>query len=320
MEELLQRYIRGDVSEEEKVRITHWLDGNPENMREYMALRKLYDISLWNGKTQQYGKTRRNGKAQFPNREARRPSLRRLSFEILKIAAVLIIGFSGAWQFLHDPADPLRMQTVHVPAGQRAELTLADGTKVWLNSRSTLRFPTQFVSRSRKVELDGEGYFAVIHNENAPFTVQTSRYDIRVLGTEFNVKAYAESRSFETALLKGSVEIGTKNTEHTLRLQPNEVARMQNGKLLTSFIQDYNYFKWKDGLFCFEDETIENLIEKMQLYYDVKIEVRRPSLLPYRYSGKFRIKDGIEHVLRVLQLKHQFTYSKDEDSNVIVIQ
>lgn len=308
MTELLQRYIKGEASEEEKRRVMLWLEENPENMREYRTLRKLYDISLW------------NTGMPSASRHLRKVSLQRTVTEVLKIAAVLLIGFAGAWQLLYHQPETSSMQTVHVPAGQRAELTLSDGTRVWLNARSTLRFPSHFTSRARKVELDGEGYFTVTRNEAAPFTVQTGRYDIRVLGTEFNVKAYSESRLFETALLTGSVEVAPKDTRHTVRLKPNEVAQSQDGQLKITSIQDPNYFKWKEGLFCFENETIENLIEKMQLYYDVKIEVRRPSLLSYRYSGKFRIKDGIEHVLKVLQLKHAFTYTKDEDRNVIIIK
>lgn len=308
MTELLQRYIKGEASEEEKHRVMLWLEEKPENMREYRALRKLYDISLWNADT------------SSASRRVRKVSLRRTIREVLKIAAVLLIGFAGAWQlFYHQPETPL-MQTVHVPSGQRAELTLSDGTRVWLNARSTLRFPSHFTSHTRQVELDGEGYFTVTRNEATPFTVQTEQYDIRVLGTEFNVKAYPESRLFETALLKGSVEVTPKDTGRTLRLKPNEVARSYDGLLQVTPIQDFNYFKWKEGLFCFENETIENLMEKIQLYYDVKIEVRRPSLLQYRYSGKFRIKDGIEHVLKVLQLKHAFTYTKNEDRNVIIIK
>lgn len=313
MEELLQRYIKGETSEEEKQLITKWLDETPENMREYMALRKLYDISLWNTTNHKQIESERKQK-----------SLRRFTLEFAKVAAVLLIGFLAAWQVFYKQTRTLEevsMQTIHVPAGQRAELTLADGTKVWLNSRSTLKFPNQFQANAREVELDGEGYFTVQHNQTSPFTVQTEKYAIRVLGTEFNVKAYHNSDLFETALLKGSVEIAEANhISHALRLKPNQLASTNNGQLTTQTISDYNYFKWKEGLFCFENETVASLIEKMQLYYDVNIEVRKDSLFQYHYSGKFRIKDGIEHVLKVLQLKHKFTYTKDEKRNLIVIE
>lgn len=308
MTELLHRYIKGEAADEEKQRIIHWLEESPENMQEYRALRKLYNISLWH--TDPCRSTR----------QTRKVSLRRVIVETLKIAAVFLVGFAGAWQLFSRQPDLSSMQTVHVPSGQRAELTLSDGTKVWLNARSTLIFPSHFTDRSRNVQLDGEGYFTVTRNEAAPFTVQTARYDIRVLGTEFNVKAYKDSPLFETALLKGSVVIKTPDSKQALRLQPNQIASAHNGQLSTASIPDYNYFRWKEGLFCFENETIQNLIEKIQLYYDVKIEVKNTALLPYRYSGKFRIKDGIEHVLKVLQLKHNFTYTKNEDSNLITIQ
>ncbi len=116
---------------------------------------------------------------------------------------------------------------------------------------------------------------------------------------------------FETALIKGSVEITSPELSQSLRLKPDEIAVANNGRLETSHISDYNYFKWKEGLFCFENESIQDLIDKLQLYYDIQIDVQRPSLLQYRYSGKFRIKDGVEHVLKVLQLKHKFTYTKE---------
>ena len=131
---------------------------------------------------------------------------------------------------------------------------------------------------------------------------------------------HINSPLFETALLNGSVEISSLTMPKRLRLKPNEMAIASQEGLNTSHIPDYNYFKWKEGLFCFEDESIQSLIEKLQLYYDIKIDVQRPSLLQYRYSGKFRIKDGIDHVLKVLQLKHKFTYTKNEETNLIVIK
>ena len=309
MEELLLRYIRGEVSDEERGRITQWLNEDPANMREFLAMRKLYDISLWQTKP----------KEKIAHKKQTLP-IRRIVIETLKIAAIFLIGFFVTKQFIQQEPEDIQMQTIHVPTGQRAELTLTDGTHVWLNSRSTLKFPERFSTNSRNVELDGEGYFSVCHDQKRPFTVQTGKYAIHVLGTEFNVKAYHNSSSFETALLKGSVEISSPDMPQRLRLKPNEIAIADQGTLKTSLIPDYNYFKWKEGLFCFEDESVQSLIEKLELYYDIKIDVQRPSLLQYRYSGKFRIKDGIDHVLKVLQLKHKFTYTKNDDKNLIIIK
>lgn len=100
-------------------------------------------------------------------------SLRRFTIEALKIAAILLIGIIGAWKLLYNSENLPQMQIVHAPAGQRLELILADGTKVWLNAGSTLKFPDHFRNNARDVILDGEGYFAVTHDKKRPFTVQT---------------------------------------------------------------------------------------------------------------------------------------------------
>ncbi len=309
MEELLRRYIRGEVSDEERAKIARWLDDDPENMREFKAMRKLYDISLWQTEAQASSNPKKvTGK------------IWRMTFETLKIAAILVVGFFASKLIIPHESETVHTQTIHVPPGQRAELTLADGTEVWLNSGTTLRFPDRFAENKREVMLDGEGYFSVRHDANRPFTVQTSRYAVRVLGTEFNVKAYENSSLFETALIEGSVEINSPRMAESLRLKPNELAVANSNTIHVSSIPDYNYFKWKEGLLCFEDESIQNLMKKLELYYDITVDIQNKSLLHYRYTGKFRIRDGIEHVLKVLQLKHRFSYTKDDDKNLIVIK
>lgn len=309
MEELLQRYIKGEVTEDERIRVVVWLDESPDHMDEYIVLRKLYDITLWNDKVKDPLSIKR-----------RKKSLLNIGLEIIKIAAIFLIAFVGSHYYLNQHQPASKLQTIHVPAGQRVELTLSDGTDVWLNSSTTLRFPTYFTADSRKVELEGEGYFIVKHDADCPFIVQTEKYAVRVLGTEFNVKAYRGSNSFETALLNGSVEILTPDRKNNIRINPDQMAILLDGKIVTENIPDKNYFKWKEGIFCFENESVASLMEKLELYYDVNIDMQSKALLKDRYSGKFRMKDGIEHVLKVLQLKYKFSYTKDDETNLIVIK
>ena len=308
MDELLMKYIKGETTPEEREKVVRWLDEDPEHIHQYRSLRKLYDISLWSPIEE----------SQPEKKQTR--TLKPVWIEFLKVAAIILITFLGTKAFFDWKEDPVKMQTVIVPAGQRAELLLADGTKVWLNSRSKLKFPDRFQKDARDVELDGEGYFEVIHLEDAPFTVHTSRYDVKVLGTEFNVKAYNGKNQFETSLLKGSVEVSNTNKSQVVRLRPDERVISDGSQLIRSVILDKNYFRWKEGLLCLDDESIGSLIEKLELYYDVNIVVQKPSLMKYHYSGKFRISDGVEHVLKVLQLKHKFTYTKDEEQNLIIIK
>lgn len=310
--ELLQKYIAGNATEAEKQRVTKWIQENPENMREYMAQRKLHDMALW----------RTEPVAEENSRERKHFSLRGVCMEAAKIAAVLAIFLLGThyWTGKHQVPEDKTWQSIYVPAGQRAELMLADGTKVWLNSRSTLTFPGSFKGNIRNVKLDGEGYFAVTKNVEQPFIVETNKCNVKVLGTEFNVMAYAADSVWETSLLEGAVEILVPGSNNSgMRLEPNMMASLKGNRLVKGRIKEADYFLWREGLLCFNDISVRDMIEKLKLYYGVDIVVNNTRILKNRYTGKFRTKDGVEHVLKVLKLNNKFTYTKNDETNVITI-
>lgn len=310
--ELLQRYVEGNVSAEEIQTVVDWLDEDKENVREFMALHKLYDISVLNKSG--YSKSTQQVKKLF--------SYRKVAYELLKVAAILLLFWVGSSLF-NRPSKEVNItafQTLYVPAGQRAELTLADSTKVWLNAGSRLTYPTNFEKGTRSIELDGEAYFAVAHNEKQPFVVKTEKMNIEVLGTEFNVIAYSGSLLPEVSLLKGSVELSCSGIAGSYRMKPRETVRLVTGKLVVSKIDDYDQFRWKEGLICFNNETVKTIMDKLQLYYDIRIDIQNIALLNNYYSGKFRTKDGVEQVLKVLQIEHKFSYTKNNELNLITIK
>ena len=192
--EILQRYVEGNVTPEEIIAVVDWLDADENNVREFMALHKLNDISLLNQLESQIDIAKKKKTISF----------RQIGYELAKIAAILIIFWGGAklYETTTTKEEIITYQTLYVPAGQRAELLLPDSTRVWLNARSKLIYPVSFGKGTRQVELNGEAYFDVIHNEKQPFVVKTSLMDIQVLGTEFNVTAYSGSSDFEVSLLR----------------------------------------------------------------------------------------------------------------------
>lgn len=315
MQKLLRKYIQGDATDAEKAQVLAWLDAHPDHVREYMALRKLYAIEVWHA--EEASKTLMGGgKIRINNRL----HLSRLLFSFSKIAAIVLLTFGLTYYYIsHTEEEVVAYQTLTVPAGQRAELTLADGTHVWLNAKSTLRFPQRFDPQYRRVELEGEGYFEVHPDAQHPFVVNVNDFNVQVLGTEFNVRAY-DKKSFEAALLTGSILITSSRMKGNVKLAPNETATLKGGKVELGKITDLDYYRWREGLLCFDNETIGELFEKFERYYDIQILVHRTDLLAHRYTGKFRIQDGVEHALRVLQLKHRFVYTKDDDLNEIVIK
>jgi ferric-dicitrate binding protein FerR (iron transport regulator) len=280
-------------------------------MDELVALKRLHDVLLW----------RRGDADGYCPRYAADRRRRRIR-NVAGVAAVIIILLvvEGIYMSRLGRQTPeTGMQTIRVPAGQRAELTLADGTSVWLNAGSTLVFPTVFGTDRRCVTLDGEGYFTVTADRERPFVVETPSYDITVLGTEFNVLSYGNSSLFEVSLLSGEVEISSGEGARALHLAPRTRAFRKDDRLVTEAIYNEDYLLWKDGLICFDDELIDFMISKLELYYDTRITVRNEAFRKKRYTGKFRTKDGIEHILKVFQLKETFTYEKDDEKNEITI-
>lgn len=306
---LLQKYISGEASEIEKKKVTEWIQTSPENLREYLAQRKLYDIALWQSKVIE----------ENVLDERKIVTIRPIAYWVARIVAIVVIVFGLIYYWMgRRDTEKIAYQSIYVPTGQRAELILADGTKVWLNSRTTLKFPTNFKGDARNVILDGEGFFSVVKNEKTPFIVKTNKYDVKVLGTEFNVLAYSTDSVWETSLLKGAIAIQI-NGEDKLHLQPNTMATLQKNGLVKQGLKKMEYFRWREGVIYFDNISVGEIIKKLELYYGVDIIVNNLTILNNRYTGKFRAGDGIEHILKVLRLNNRFTYEKDDETNRIII-
>lgn len=308
----LQRYIEGVSTQQEKERIAQWLDDDPRNMTQFNHLRRLFDISVWN----QYRDAHRIGTRKIPKSK-------RIIREIAKIAAVFLLGFCIHYFFIAVDGRPgetaLAAESIYVPEGQRSEVVLSDGTKVWLNANSILTFPALFSDTARMVELHGEAYFDVAHHPERRFVVKTRDYHVRVLGTEFNVIAYPERQIFETALIRGSVEIAHPASDHRITLTPDHrVSLDERGVLAASRIVNHSQFLWKEGIMAFEDEPVVSIFEKMERFYGVTITVLNDSVLKGHYTGKFWTNDGVEQVLKVLQLRQGFAYTIDGMNRITI--
>lgn len=309
--EILHKYFAGNTTPEEEVLIMDWAESSPDNYRKYLLERKMWNALLlnyegtnkWTTETPQKGKKINLWKA-------------------ISVAASLALLISLSWiQFgIEKPKEGL--QAVLVPPGQRVQLILEDGTKVWLNAKSTFTYPTSFGSGIREVSLDGEGFFEVTKNEKKPFVVKTKKYNIKVIGTTFNVYAYSHDASkFETSLLNGSVDVtASSDISNHITLKTKEKASEKDGFLHKGTINNLDRFRWKDGLICLDDEPFESLMRKFSIYYDIQIKIENPKVLDYRCTGKFRQNDGVEYALKVIQKDLKFTYIRNNESNIVIIK
>ncbi|MDR1403688.1 MAG: FecR domain-containing protein [Tannerellaceae bacterium] len=210
-------------------------------------------------------------------------------------------------------------QELFVPSGQRARITLADGSTVWLNAGSTLLYPSSF-EKERKVELMGEAYFDVVKNPDKAFIVSTKWIDIEALGTQFNVKSYPKSESASTALVDGSIKVYKPDAaSEGIVLSPNQQLFYENGRFRLLASMDKDELLWKDGVYSFKKERLDVIVKKLELYYDVEIVVKAPGILKYEYTGKFRQRDGVMEILRIIQQIHNFRIDMDKDLNRITI-
>ena len=276
-----------------------------------MNIRKLNDLIIWNSDA--------DTKAKESLQVVKSLTLSKVFRITMSIAAIFIIFLASHnlyIQYHHVYTDT--MQVLVVPSGQRAEITLIDGTKVWLNAGSTLRFPSQFAD-NRHIQLKGEGFFDVAKDTEKPFIVETDKYQVRVHGTSFNVSAYP-GNPFEVSLLKGSVSVYSKQTKEISFLKPGEkICDSNKIHFHKESIPNHDPFLWKQGIISFHNESAENIFRKLELFYDIKIINKNKQLLEKHYTGKFKMKDGIEQILKVLRYSCDFQYHYNIEDNEIII-
>ena len=188
-----------------------------------------------------------------------------------------IIGLHGESITYENPIDSAAREDLYnelvIPRGGEYVLTLADGTLVCLNAGSKLRFPVQFNGSTRRVELEGEGYFQVVRNEKMPFVVGASGVDITVLGTEFNVSNYPENVNVQTTLIKGKVKVTPLHDESDYVLQPGEQAVFdkESGEITVADVDVSYAIAWKEGRLRFRDRPLKEIMDFISRWYDVDV-------------------------------------------------
>lgn len=204
------------------------------------------------------------------------------------------------------------LNTLIVPNGRRTTLILEDGSKVWVNSGTVLTFPTSFDKENRTISVNGEIYIEVVKDVTRPFYVKTSNFDIRVLGTKFNVSAYNEDASKQVVLVQGSVQIENQQNLRAL-MHPNELFSLNNGQQSIREVNVYDYISWKDGFLQFSSESLESICQRLSRHYRIKIHCDEESK-KQKFSGKLVLFDDFSKVLTTLSdiIPIKYTQAKNE--------
>lgn len=231
-----------------------------------------------------------------------------------KVAAILfpIITISASIYFFSQPhlGQPKTQSWVeiNVPEGARIKFLLPDSTTGWLNSGANLKYPTEF-TLNRKVELTGEAFFKVRHIEHSDFTVGVNDMDIKVLGTQFNVSAYASEAVTEVVLKEGKVEINGKTTVFSQMLKPGEKFSYnhETKSLNTNLVDPKLYTAWTEGFLLIDNEPMSQIAKKLERWYGVDILIQDEALKNFRFKATF-LDEPIEEILRLIAMTTPITY------------
>lgn len=377
--ELLIKYLTEESTEAERLSIDRWLGEKAENKRYFDEIAFLWkatgltreideeaksndwdNILVSIGKKMEYDFIK--SKEKHPEAHRISPS-RSQSFlnKFLKIAAIFFLAFSFSWAafyFLNQrpQGDSLSYNQVITTKGQKSQVILSDGTRVWLNAETVLEYPVAFNKDQREVYLEGEAFFEVQKKENKiPFIVKTDDIDIEVLGTCFNVMAYADEETVETTVVEGSILVLTKglepSQERKVLLKTNQKATLikkgsrvllseveldkpmlvksvqttpsitptEKEQILVSSKVDVElHTAWKDDMLVFQSETLENITYKLERWYDVEVYIENEELKNCRYTGKFEHKETLSQLLEILSLTTPIHYTIDQ--NVVFLE
>ncbi|MEA3317220.1 MAG: FecR domain-containing protein, partial [Bacteroidota bacterium] len=205
-----------------------------------------------------------------------------------------------------DMINNLTMVTKENSRGQRSELVLPDGTKVWLNTQSKISYPEKFIGKYRTVQLEGEAFFDVVKNPRKPFLVKTDKLDIEVLGTSFNVMAYKSDKIIETTLVTGKVSVKRRNPK-TKKVQkailtPNHQAVFYKNqeKFILDQVDVDNYTSWKSGIITFDNESLDQVINVLERWYDIDFIVEEEIVTKNNYTLTIT-DESLEEVINLIE-------------------
>ena len=334
---LLKRYLDGKCSAEESRLVENWLaengSGNDEWKNMNDTARKQWLLYLYRD-VQRSIQLKDEDKNIIPAYRTGRninpsPNLRVWKL-IASIAAicVLIGGLYAAWPTIQDQISPVSYHELSAASGIRKLLVLDDGTRLWLNSGSNLKYPSRFKGKNREVYLQGEAYFEVAHNAEIPFIVHTGKLRTRVLGTTFNIRAYKDDPDVKVTLFTGKVEvireISNKETNKLILLPKQEATyRKDAGSLVKTTVNNIvinHHSAWKDGKLIFDETPMPEVLKRLSLAYNVKFILTDEKINGCTITGSFNVNQNIEEILKSISISMDGKFVREVNQFTLIAQ
>lgn len=353
IETLFLAYLESKISSEDERFLLEWLKNHPASMKDFSDFRRIWNMSKLAGTLEDDAI-----ELEWLQLRERINSSKGKTIEMShgfwywlpRVAAVFLLGvmvtFAATYLYLNRNTTELTYHEINTPPGAKSKVTLPDGTTIWLNAGSNLKYSSEFGKRDRKVQLTGEAYFDVFKNPSKIFLVKTSELNIKAYGTAFNVKSYPEEGTIETTLIEGSIGVTRttfeKKKNDEVILKPNQrVVYYRKTKqieqtpeeivsdnpettsvkreeekltyLISKGIETKEYTSWKDGTLFITSETLSDLAVTLERKYDIKIHFETPALKALKFTGSLE-NETVEQVIHAIGIAANIDYEiKDRD-------
>lgn len=226
-------------------------------------------------------------------------------------------------QLIYKPAEQkqnpgkIRYNTVKIPRGGEYRLTLSDGTKVWLNAETILKYPVTFSKKAREIFMEGEAFFEVAKNADCPFIVHTSALKVNVLGTSFNIRAYPDEKVSTTTLVSGRVSLIESDNHKEYNLTPNDQAIVSDQETVIQKVNVNQFTAWKNGRILFEENTLEEIFNDLSRWYNIEISYADEEVKGLRFSIDVERYGKFNEILEITELTKKVKFEID-GNNVVV--
>jgi len=311
-------FIEGKLSKEKENELLSWIKQNNDNRKLFIEIQNKYTCEMGIDKNPELKQSwkKLQQRLNIPNSALKS---RQLFMRVASVAAAFLIGIFitvAIYNAVPSLNHEITQQNISVPYGGKTNITLPDGSVVWINSASSLSYPSEFGGK-RLVSLSGEAYFDVTKSKK-PFVILTDFGEVEVKGTSFNVQAY-ENETLQATLVSGSVLVREPVNKKEVLLSPGQQARIVDGKLVVNSVDTELFTSWKEGRLIFRKEYLPEVIKRLERWYNVKIQMDDDKRLnKIWFTGTIEL-ESFSEVLDLLKVTSPIDYSYNEKTRIIKI-
>lgn len=313
---IITAYLSGKATQEEFHELEKWVSADPENQRQFEETRNIWQIMNPAFSPADIDIDSAERKITANMQPAGKPLFKQILVYWQRGAAILIIPLLILCSYFlfnnQEINDTSVYQEVKSPHGTFSLVNLPDGTSVWLNGGSTLKYPQTFQKGQRDVYLSGEGYFEVHSDKQNPFIVKTDQITLTATGTAFNIEAYETDSLTAVTMVNGIIDVSFDNSSPIL-MKPGERASFNNQSKSCRIIQtdSYKWYAWKDGLMIFRDDPLSYVFKRLEQTFNVDIELKDPELANAPYRATFEY-ESLDEILSLLEMSAPIRFKQDK--------